>query len=58
MDNKIMASALGGAITVILVWLLQTFVKVVIPAEVASAITVIVTTVVGYLVPSNAISSS
>lgn len=48
---KVAASGIAGAVTLILVWVLSLF-GVDMPAEVASACTVIGTTVGGYLAPS------
>jgi hypothetical protein len=49
--NKVLASTLGGAITVILVWLLNTYAGADVPPEVAQSFTVIVTAVIAYAVP-------
>jgi hypothetical protein len=53
-QRKVGASVLAGALSVALVWALNVYVLVdrpQIPAEVASALTTILTFVVGYLVP-------
>ena len=52
--NKIIAGALAGALTTILVWAIGYFAKVAIPPEVAAASTVILTFVTSYLVPEAA----
>jgi hypothetical protein len=49
--NKVVASTLGGAITAIGVWALNTYASAQIPVEVASAATVLVSTLLAYLVP-------
>lgn len=49
--NKVSMSAAAGAITVVIVWAAQQFGKVVIPPEVASAITLILMTITGYVTP-------
>lgn len=51
-DRKITASALAGATTVVFAWMLREFSGVEMPAEVASAVTVIVSFLVGYVVPN------
>lgn len=51
-DRKVTAGALAGALTIVLVWAVQEFAQVVIPGEVASAITMIITFCVSYLVPN------
>lgn len=48
---KVAASGIAGAVTVVLVWVLSMF-GIDMPAEVASACTLIGTTVGGYLTPS------
>lgn len=56
-SRKVGASALAGALSVVVVWVLNTFVltgTVKITGEVASAITTIFTFVVGYMVPEAA----
>ena len=53
-SRKVGAGALAGALSVILVWIINTFVltgSVKITGEVASAITTILTFLVGYFVP-------
>lgn len=53
-SRKVGASALAGALSVILVWIVNTFVltgSAKVTGEVASAITTILTFVVGYVVP-------
>lgn len=50
MDRSLNYGALGGAISVVLVWIIG-LLGVVVPAEVAGAIAVICTTLVAALVP-------
>lgn len=56
MDNgntptrKITAAGIGGAITIIVVWIANTLASVAIPPEVASAFTTLITFGTGYLV--------
>lgn len=50
MQTKVKAGGLGGAVTVVFIWLLNTVAGVDVPPEVASAITVIVSTGLGYAV--------
>lgn len=58
-NTKVAAGALAGALSVILVWLIPTVIgadaegkpKVEIPAEIASAITTVLTFLVSYFVP-------
>lgn len=55
--RKVGASALAGALSVVLVWVLNTFVltgPIKITGEVASAITTILAFAVGYFVPDPA----
>ena len=54
-NRKVGAGAIAGAITVILVWTLNTFVTVQtpIPPEIASAITTVITFIVSYFVPES-----
>lgn len=51
-NRKVNAGALAGAMTIILAWLLRELAAVEMPAEVSSAVTVIATFVVGYMVPN------
>lgn len=51
MPNKALAGGLAGGVTIILAWILDTFVHVEIPAEVATAFTTLLSTVAVYLVP-------
>lgn len=44
MQRKVQAGGLGGAVTVVLVWGLNTLAGVDVPPEVASAFTVIIST--------------
>ena len=56
-SRKVGASALAGAVSVLVVWILNTFVltgPMKITGEVASAITTILTFVVGYVIPEPA----
>ncbi|RJQ79985.1 hypothetical protein D5S17_09450 [Pseudonocardiaceae bacterium YIM PH 21723] len=48
--RKISASAIAGALTVLLVWALSGL-DITVPAEVAAAITLLISFAVGYLVP-------
>lgn len=50
MQTKVKAGGLGGAVTVVIVWLLNGVVGIDVPPEVASAFTVIVSTGLGYFV--------
>lgn len=51
-DRKVTAGALAGALTVILAWMLREFAGIEMPAEVSSAVTVLVSFVVAYFVPN------
>ena len=54
--RKVGASAFAGALSIVLVWIVNTFVltgSTKITGEVASTITTIVTFLVGYLVPES-----
>ena len=56
-SRKVGAGALAGALSVVLVWIINTFVltgSVKITGEVASALTTILTFLVGYFVPEPA----
>ena len=48
---KVAGGALAGAIVAIGVWALGNFAHVVLPPDVTAALTVIVSTITGYLVP-------
>jgi putative flippase GtrA len=48
---KVVAGGLGGALGVIVVWLLTTYGNVEVPAEVAAAIATIFSIVLGYITP-------
>lgn len=50
-SRKVTTGGLAGALSVIIVWAVEEFGGVTIPAEIASAFTVIATAVVAYLVP-------
>jgi len=51
-DRKITAGALAGAMVMVVAWMTEEFGGVVIPAGVASALTVICTFLVSYIVPN------
>ena len=51
---KVVAGGLGGAVSVILIWILSAYANVELPAEVAAAFTLVVSTVVAYLIPEAA----
>jgi putative flippase GtrA len=48
--RKVTAGALAGAMSVILIWILHTWMEIEIPPEVASAITVVMTFATSYIV--------
>lgn len=48
--QKVAAAGIGGAITIVLVWLTKQIFNIDIPAEVASAVTAIVSFLSGYFV--------
>lgn len=48
MQRKVQAGGLGGAVTVVLVWLLGALANIDIPPEVASAFTTIIATGLAY----------
>lgn len=51
-QHKVVGAGISGAITSVLLWLVQIkWPELVIPPEIASAITVIVMTITGYIVP-------
>lgn len=52
-STKVGFGAAAGAVTVVLVWVASLF-GLIIPAEVSAAITVLITAVVGFLVPERA----
>jgi hypothetical protein len=52
-SSKVGIGAAAGALTAVLVWAVSLF-GLVIPAEVAAAITVLITAVVGFFVPETA----
>jgi hypothetical protein len=52
--NKVIGGAFAGAVTIVLVWAVKQFASVEVPAEVASALTTIVSAAVAYLVPLSA----
>lgn len=49
--TKVTAGAIAGAVTVILIFVIQTLTSLEIPAEVAAAVTVLLTFAVSYFVP-------
>lgn len=49
--TKVTAGAIAGALTVILIFVVQALTDLEIPAEVASAVTVLLTFAVSYFVP-------
>ena len=51
-SKKIASAALAGAFTVVFAWVLNEFYHVDLPGYVGSAITTIISALVGYLVPS------
>lgn len=51
---KVVAGALGGAVSVILVWILKAYANVELPPDVAAAFTLVVSTIVAYLIPEAA----
>lgn len=52
--RKVAAGGIGGAISTILVWIIQQWMRQPIPAEVAAAITTVIVFMVGYLTPAGA----
>jgi uncharacterized membrane-anchored protein len=46
---KVAAAGIGGSIAVIVIWIAQTYLNVVIPAEVAASIATVASFVAGYL---------
>lgn len=53
MNAKVQAAGAAGAVTVVIVWAL-TFANVAMPPEVASAVTVLISTAAGWLKPETA----
>lgn len=51
--NKLLGAGVAGALTVIVVWGVQTFGHVTIPAEVASAFTTLLAAAGTYVAPAN-----
>lgn len=49
-NNKVAAGGVAGAVTIILVWVLNSAIGVDVPPEVASAFTTILTFVAGFVV--------
>lgn len=47
-NRKVMAGGLAGALTIILIWAVQSFSTVVVPGEVGSAITAVLSFIVSY----------
>lgn len=52
--RKVAATGIAGAVTVVLIYLVQSFFNVSIPAEVASAVTLILSFASGYIVKEEA----
>jgi hypothetical protein len=50
-SQKVTVSGLAGALSIILVWALGYFWKIVVPPEVASSLTVVVMFLTGYITP-------
>jgi xanthosine utilization system XapX-like protein len=50
-SRKVLSSGAVGAIATIVIWLLQAFAKITIPAEVAAAIVTLLGALTGYFVP-------
>jgi hypothetical protein len=53
MQTKVVAVLLAGAITTIFLWLLKAFGQVEVPGEVGGAITTVLSTLIGWLVPQS-----
>lgn len=51
---KVIVGTLAGAATAILVWVLNTYAKANIPGEIGSAITVVISSVLAYIIPGGA----
>lgn len=51
-NPKVAAGGVAGAVTIILVWILNTGAGVDVPPEVASAITTVLSFAAGYMMPS------
>ena len=61
MSSKITAAAAAGALTTIIVWVVNTFVlspPQLIPGEVGAGITTILTLILGYLIPEKRLTST
>ncbi len=56
-SSKVGIGAAAGALTAVLVWVVSLF-GLLIPAEVAAAITVLITAIVGYAVPETATTNT
>lgn len=54
-DNKVAAGGVAGAVTIILVWLLNTAAGVDVPPEVASALTTVLSFAAGWITPRSPI---
>lgn len=52
-SNKVSAGVLAGALTTILVWLVDELAAVTVPPEVAAALTVLLSGLAGYIVPEH-----
>jgi uncharacterized membrane-anchored protein len=50
-NNKWIASGISGAVVVVVMWVLQQFAHVMVPPEVAAALTTIIGTALVYFVP-------
>jgi len=50
-SRKVLSSGAAGAIVTIIIWAIQAFAKVTIPAEVAAALVTLLSALTGYFVP-------
>jgi len=50
-SNKVTVPALAGAVVAVLCWVMSTFVKVEVPADVAVAFSTIVGALIGWVIP-------
>jgi putative flippase GtrA len=50
--QKVAAGGIAGALSIILVWMIEEFARIKIPAEVASALTVVIGVLTSYLTPA------
>lgn len=53
-QTKVVAGTVGGAVTTIVLWLLDAYARLDMPEPVSAAVGVLVTLVVAYLVPNKA----